>query len=54
MIAIVRNNRTIVLANNQFRFDFFLLLKGIRPSVWETPEIAIGGKNPTDVNLCYY
>ena len=30
---------------------FFLLLKGIRPSVWETPEIAIGGKNPTDVNF---
>ena len=40
-----------VLAHNQFRFDFFLLLKGIRPSVWETPEIAIGGKNPTDVNF---
>ena len=40
-----------VLAHNQFRFDFFLLLKGIRPSVWETPEIAIGGKNLTDVNF---
>ena len=40
-----------VLAHNQFRFDFFLLLKEITPSVWETSEIAIGGKNPTDVNF---
>ena len=40
-----------VFAHNQFRFDFFLFLKGLRPSVWETTEIAIGGKNPTDVNF---
>ena len=40
-----------VLAHNQFRFDFFLFLKGIRPSVWETSDIAIGGKNPTNVNF---
>ena len=40
-----------VLAHNQFRFDFFLFLKGIRPSVWETSYIAIGGRNPTDVNF---
>lgn len=40
-----------VLAHNQFRFDLFLFLKGIRPSVWETTEIAIGGRNPTDVNF---
>ena len=39
------------MAHNQFRFDSFLFLKGLRPSVWETTEIAIGGKNPTDVNL---
>ena len=25
-----------VIAHNQFRFDFFLFLKGIRPTVWET------------------
>ena len=31
-----------VLAYNQFRFKFFLFLKGIRPSVWETSHIAIG------------
>ena len=37
--------------HNQFRFDFFLFLKGLRPSVWETTEIAIGGKNPTNVNF---
>ena len=40
-----------VIAHNQFRFDFFLFLKGIRPSVWETSGISIGGKNQTDVNF---
>ena len=40
-----------VFAHNQFRFDFFLFLKGIRPSVWETSGIEIGGRNPTDVNF---
>ena len=40
-----------VMAHNQFRFDFFLSLKGIRPSVWETTDISIGGENPTDVNF---
>ena len=29
----------------------FLFLKGLRPSVWETTEISIGGKKPTDVNF---
>ena len=41
----------LVFAQNQFRFDFFLFLKGLGPSVWETTEIAIGGKNPTNVNF---
>lgn len=40
-----------VFAHNQFRFDFFLFLKGIRPSVWETTGIEIGGKNPADINF---
>ena len=40
-----------VFAHNQFRFDFFLFLKGIRPSVWETAGIDIGGKNLTDINF---
>ena len=40
-----------VFAHNQFRFDFFLFLKGLRASVWETTEISIGRKNPTDVNF---
>ena len=40
-----------VIAHNQFRFDFFLFLKGIRPSVWECSDISIGGKNPIDVNF---
>ena len=38
-------------AHNQFRFDFFLFLKELRASVWETNEIFAGGKNPTDVNF---
>ena len=38
-------------AHNQFRFDFFLFLKGLRASVWETNEIFAGGKDPTDVNF---
>ena len=57
MIGIVRNQKDIhhshvtgkingyafcVQSHNQFRFDFFLFLKGLRPSVWETIEIAIG------------
>ena len=48
-----RENYYIIpaMAHNQFRFDFFLFLKGIRPSVWETADISIGGKNLTDVNL---
>ena len=40
-----------VMAHNQFRFDFFLFLKGIRPSVWETTDISIGRKNSTNVNF---
>ena len=40
-----------VFAHNQFRFDFFLFLKGIRPSVWETSDISIGGRNPANVNF---
>ena len=30
---------------------FFLFLKGFRPSVWETTDISIGGKNSTNVNF---
>lgn len=40
-----------VLAHNQFRFDFFLFLEGLKASVWETTSINVGGKNPTDVNF---
>ena len=35
-----------VMAHNQLRINFVLFLKGIRPS-----EIAISGRNPTDVNF---
>ena len=41
---------TPVFSHNQFRFDF-LFLKGIRPSIWETSGINIGGSNPTNVNF---
>ena len=40
-----------VFAHNQFRFDFFLFLKGIRPGVSEASGIEIGGKNMTYVNF---
>ena len=40
-----------MIPHNQFRFDFFLFLKGLKPTVWETKDINIGGKNPTDVNF---
>ena len=40
-----------VIAHNQFRFDFFLILKGIRPTVWETMDIKIGGKNASNINF---
>ena len=40
-----------VIAHNQFRFDFFLFLKGHRQSVWETTDINISGKNSTNINF---
>ena len=40
-----------MIAHNQFRFDFFLFLKGLRPSVWETTDINICGKNPTSATF---
>ena len=39
------------MAHNLFRFDFFFLIIPLRPSVWETRDITIGGKNPADVNF---
>ena len=51
-LQIRENYYTIpVFAHNQFRFDFFLLLKGFRASFWETTEIFIEGKNPTNVSF---
>ena len=29
------------IAHNQFRFDFFLFLKGLRPSIWEKIPLAL-------------
>ena len=40
-----------VIAHNQFRFNFFLILKGIRPTVWETTHIKIGYKNASNINF---
>ena len=40
-----------MIAHNQFRFNFSLFLKGLRPTVWETTDINIGGKNPTSINF---
>ena len=38
-----------VIAHDLFKFDFSVLLKGLRVRVWRTIGIFIGGKNPTDV-----
>ena len=40
-----------MIAHNHFRFDFFLFLKGLRLSFWESTDINIGGKNPTSINF---
>ena len=40
-----------LIAHNQFKFDFFLFLKGLRPTVWETIDIQIGGRNATNINF---
>ena len=49
----VRENyyRLPVIAHNLFRFDFFFLVKGLRASVRKTRDIAIVGKNPTDISF---
>ena len=41
----------LVIVRNQFRFDFFFIMMSIRPTVWETTEIKIGAKNPSNVNF---
>ena len=48
----VRENYYIIpdITHNLFRFDFFFFVKGVRPSIWQTTDIDIGGKNPTDIN----
>ena len=40
-----------VVAHNLFDFDFFILTKGIRASVWKTRDIVIGVRNATDINF---
>ena len=40
-----------IIVHNQFRFDFFLFLKGLRPKIWESTDINIGGRNTTDINF---
>ena len=40
-----------VIAHNQFRFDFFFFLKGIRPTVWETTHTKVGAKNASNINF---
>ena len=34
-----------------FKFDLFFLVKGLRSRVWQTRDITIGGRNPTDINF---
>ena len=33
------------VAHNNFKFDFFFLLKELRVGVWKTKDISKGGKN---------
>ena len=40
-----------LVAHNLFRFDFFLLLKRLRVSIWKTRDFSIGGKKPTKINF---
>ena len=40
-----------VIAHNLCRFDFFLLLKGLRAGVWRTTDLNIGRKNATDIRI---
>lgn len=40
-----------VIGHNLFPFYFFFFIKDVRPSVWQTTDISIGGKNPTDINF---
>ena len=49
----VRENycKTPVKAYNLFKFEFLLLLKGLRSGVWKTQDINIGGKNPSNINF---
>lgn len=41
----------LVIAHNLSCFDFLFFMKGVRPSVWQTTDINIRGKNPTDINF---
>ena len=49
----VRENQTkiSVVAHNLLRFDFCFLLKGLRAGVWKTRDVAVSGKNPTNISL---
>ena len=56
MISVMKKSENYftisVLAHNQFsRFDFFFFKKRIKPSIWETKQISIGGKNATAINF---
>ena len=39
------------LANRFFGFDIYVLIKGIRLSVWGTEDIKISGGNLTNINF---
>lgn len=39
-----------MFAHKVFGFDVFLVVKGIRPCVWRTKNLSIGGSNLINVN----
>ena len=53
-IVIFKGEKTIIrsLLSHTTSLDLnFLFLKGLRPTVWESTDINIGGKNTTDINF---
>ena len=44
-------NQFTCIAHNFFGFDMFILIKGIRLSIWGTKDVNIGGTGLTNINF---
>ena len=47
-------NQFSCIAHNLFGFDMFLLLEGIRLSLWGMKDLNIGGSGPTNINFASF